>query len=103
MRARIGVRARQALAEMRALLFELRPVVLAVQGLPAAVPLDGRQGSMGLHSMRERAAAVGPALRVTRAPGAGTRVAVEAPLPAPGSLTVHSGGDLWRVDGCGSR
>jgi signal transduction histidine kinase len=40
---------------------------------PAAVP----PGHLGVGIMRERAAAVGAALRVDSAPGAGTRVAVE--------------------------
>jgi signal transduction histidine kinase len=42
---------------------------------------DGRQGGMGLPGMRARAAGAGLALQVTSAPGAGTMVAVAAPLP----------------------
>ncbi len=47
----------------------------------SAVPSDGRQGGMGLLSMRERAAAAGLALRIESTPGKGTTVTVEAPLP----------------------
>jgi signal transduction histidine kinase len=42
---------------------------------------DGRRGGMGLPGMRARAAEAGLSLRVTSAPGAGTSITVEAPLP----------------------
>ena len=48
---------------------------------PVTSAVDGRRGGMGLRSMRERAAAAGLAVQVESAPGAGTRVTVEAPLP----------------------
>jgi signal transduction histidine kinase len=42
---------------------------------------DGaKSGGIGMHSMRERAAAAGLRLWVTSVPGEGTRVAMEAPL-----------------------
>lgn len=164
---RIGALAQQALTEMRALLFELRPSVLAEEGLAAAlerltascrvrfdlpvrfvgtveadvrlpaevetamfrivqealnnaakhagatevvvamtvaerqlcvtVEDNGRgfdltavragmpavsDGGLGMRTMRERATAAGIALRITSAPGRGTRVWMAAPLPA---------------------
>jgi len=45
-----------------------------------ASPHRGRSG-LGLLSMRERAAQLGGAVRVTSAPGTGTCVVVEIPLP----------------------
>ena len=49
---------------------------------PVARSADGASGGMGLRSMRERAAAVGLALDVTSAPGAGTTIRVAAPPAA---------------------
>ena len=46
----------------------------------AASAQDGRNGGMGMQTMRERAASAGVALRITSAPGSGTTVVVEAPL-----------------------
>ena len=48
---------------------------------PVTPSADGRRGGMGMRSMRERAVAAGLAVRVESAPGQGTRVTVEAPLP----------------------
>ena len=45
-------------------------------------------GHLGLHSMRERTAAVGGSLEIDSAPGAGTRLSARVPLPARG--TEHS-------------
>ncbi len=49
---------------------------------PVTPSADGRRGGMGLRSMRERAAAAGLSVQLESAPGVGTRVIVEAPLPA---------------------
>jgi signal transduction histidine kinase len=64
-------------------------VDLRVEGDALAVGVrdDGRgfdpgqehPGHLGLHTMRDRAAAVGGGLDVTSAPGKGTRVAVRVP------------------------
>jgi signal transduction histidine kinase len=54
-------------------------------GFDPAAPVmpspDGTRGGQGLRSMQERAEAAGLSLRVESAPGAGTTVLVEAPLP----------------------
>lgn len=50
-------------------------------GAARAASAGDHQGGMGLRSMRERAEAAGLALRVESAPGAGTTVTVEAPIP----------------------
>ena len=49
---------------------------------PVAASADGRQGGMGMRTMRERAAAAGITLRIESAPGAGAAITIEAPCPA---------------------
>lgn len=49
---------------------------------PEANDREPGAGGFGMRTMRERAAAAGVTLRIESAPGAGTRVMVEAPLPA---------------------
>jgi signal transduction histidine kinase len=44
-------------------------------------PGDSRDGGLGLAGMRERVALVGGRLRVESAPGKGTTLAAEVPLP----------------------
>jgi two-component system, NarL family, sensor histidine kinase UhpB len=46
---------------------------------------SGAARGLGIHSMRERAAVHRGALTINSAPGSGTRVAVEIPLPAAGA------------------
>jgi PAS domain S-box-containing protein len=46
------------------------------------------QGGIGLHSIQERVTALGGSVRVTSAPGAGTRIAVS--LPVLGSSITHT-------------
>jgi signal transduction histidine kinase len=58
------------------------------------VQSDLRPGS-GLTSMRDRLAAVGGVLRVTSAPGRGTRVAGSIPLSTNGS---RQNGQAWMID-----
>jgi signal transduction histidine kinase len=47
-------------------------------------PATGHQHGFGLHTMRERAAALGGAIRVVSAPGRGTTVTATLPVPAAG-------------------
>jgi signal transduction histidine kinase len=60
-----------------------RRVVLEVSddgtGFDPALAAAGASGGLGLASMRERAAAVGGALRITSEPGAGTKVRLAVP------------------------
>jgi signal transduction histidine kinase len=42
------------------------------------------KGGVGLNGMRERAAEIGWSLKITSAPGAGTRIRVEKKLPEGG-------------------
>src|SRR5919108_597553 len=68
---------RSAMAEMRSLIFELRPADVAA-GFDPEGPQARRR--LGLISMRERAEAIGGALEVRSAPGAGTTVHMEIDL-----------------------
>jgi GAF domain-containing protein/two-component sensor histidine kinase len=47
---------------------------------PVIESADGRQGGMGMRTMRERAAATGLNLRIRSRPGRGTSVIVDAPI-----------------------
>jgi signal transduction histidine kinase len=49
---------------------------------PPVVSNDGRQGGMGMRTMRERAAATGISLRIRSRVGRGTTVVVDAPMPS---------------------
>jgi signal transduction histidine kinase len=55
-------------------------VIDAGVGFDPSAP--GRNGKLGMTSMQERAEAVGGHLQVTSAPGEGTRVEAELPIPA---------------------
>ncbi len=48
---------------------------------PVVPSADGRRGGEGLRSMRERAVAAGLQLQIASEPGAGTTVAIAAPIP----------------------
>jgi len=50
-------------------------------GLPIAPEPGPAGGRMGLHAMHERAAILGGTLTIISAPGAGTRIVAEVPLP----------------------
>jgi signal transduction histidine kinase len=54
---------------------------------PATITSDGRQGGMGMRTMRERAAATGINLRIRSRLGRGTTVVVEAPIPSDVTAT----------------
>jgi len=56
-----------------------RRVILEISDDGTGFDPELASGGLGLASMRERAAAVGGTLRITSAPGAGTRVRLAVP------------------------